>query len=523
MHVRVGWFVAFVVAAVTASGAVGAAPGSGATPLAPSPVKPTVQPTVQSPSGPSPLNVGPLPGFVVQLSTNLSPPHTRASSIPAIAADGDDVYVLLASLPDDWGPTFPLYVAHSANGGGSYGTPVQITSAHSFDTRRGLVAASGGVVVVTWSVDRTLYYAMSTNRGASFSAPMRIADGIAEDGDLSPIHDLAFSAGGPVVAWQRGAPGFAAVDATARVFFARLTPSGPAAQVQLGREPFATTRPKIGTDGSRVVVAWSEDQNPLYLPSIAQSADDGRTWDRLANAAEGNPNIQPLSDAEKAFLQGKFPTGGTSKPIWRSQAANIERVFVFGATTIVTVGGQGSDPMTRAIVAAGPAGLFHGQAAVLQRCAGADVPEPQPLAQRDQPVLDQYERTPLLFARTSGGVAAAWAQGYKSTVQFRSRLFVGRFDSGTALTGCNMVGENVDFRPTNLDASGASTVIAGGTGSDALFGVLAPGATSVSLRHASVVPAGLAIASTSRAVAFAFLDKVATDRTGNPRSLSLGR
>jgi hypothetical protein len=307
------------------------------------------------------------------------------------------------------------------------------------------------------------------------------------------------------------------------VFFARLTPSGPAAQVQLGREPFATTRPKIGTDGSRVVVAWSEDQNPLYLPSIAQSADDGRTWDRLASAAEGDPQIQPLSDSERAFLQGKYPTSGASKPIWRSQAANIERVYVFGATTIVTVGPQGPDPTTRAIVAAGPTGLFHGPAAVLQRCAGADVAEPQPLAQRGEPVLDGYERTPLLFARTSGAIVAAWAQGYKSTTQFRSRLFAARFDGGTVLGACSMVGENLDFRPTLLDPSGASAVIAGGTGSDALFGVFAPGVTSLSLRHAAAVPAGLGIASTPRAIAFGFLDRLGSDRTGNPRALGVAR
>src|SRR5262249_4476139 len=159
---------------------------------------------------------------------------------------------------------------------------------------------------------------------------------------------------------------------------------GATAQVQLSREPFGALHPRVGADKSRIVVAFAEDQNPVFLLSIAESSDDGKTWNQLANAAEGNPGLT-LSDAERAAL--RFPAHGTSKPIWKFMTPFIGRPYVFGSTTIVALPDQPSRPDDRAIVAADPGvGLFRGRSAALRRCPDAAAVEPQPLAPREQPV-----------------------------------------------------------------------------------------------------------------------------------------
>jgi hypothetical protein len=152
-----------VMFALVAGGAVGSA-HAGPTLVAPAPTLRPVNPvgTVVS---------KPLPPQHAMLVTDLSPPHTRSSLAPVLAADGDNVFALLGSLPDWQQPNYPIFVARSTDGGGTFGAPVLVTAPAHFSTRRGRIIARGGLVVMTWVTDATLYYAMSTNHGQSFSGP----------------------------------------------------------------------------------------------------------------------------------------------------------------------------------------------------------------------------------------------------------------------------------------------------------------------------------------------------------------
>lgn len=460
---------------------------------------------------------------VAQLSVSLAPAKTRASNQPLFAVDGNDVYALLGSLPDWNVPGYPIYVAHSTDGGASFAPAVKVIEPAHFSTRRGAIAAKNGVVVVSWVTEAAVSYAISTNKGASFSAPVRLAAGVSVGGYGVPIMDIAFTTTGPVAVWQTGSPVPQQTDSTARVHFGRLTPTGVVGQIQVNREPYAAVSPSLGVDGSHVVVSFVEDQNPMYFLSIAESLDEGKSWSQIANAAEGNPGTA-LSDSERAAA--RFPSSGMSKPIYKlTSAPSIERTYVFGATTIVTIPYQGSDPETRAVVAADPnVGLFHGRSAPLHRCAAAMAPETQPLAPRDQPIFSGYERTSHLFTRTaSGAIVSTWTQGFKSTAEYRSRLYAARFNGSASLTDCHMMGENADFRPVVLAASGETITVGGGTAHDAALGSFTPGAASISLRHVGAGTSFLDGAGTARGLVFGWLESPQGDGKGTPRAFGVPR
>jgi hypothetical protein len=330
-----------------------------------------------------------------------------------------------------------------------------------------------------------------------------------------PEHEIAFSAGAPVVVWEK------AVAGTPRVFFARLGPTAISSRVQLGREPYPTSKPKIGADGTRIVVAYAEDQNPIYTLNIAQSSDGGTTWDRLATPAEGDGGF-PLTDAERAHL--RLPTTGSSKTIWKLYAPGIENVFVFGATTIVTLPVQGSTPQYRAIIAAAPAtGLFRGRAASLDRCADSESFGPTPLAPRGTPAFTSGERTPWLFASTPAGIESIWAQGHTSTAEFRSKVYRGRFTGAARLTDCRLVAEETDLRPVVLQPSGDGAILVAKARTDHAFGLISAAGVAAPLRRAG---AGIAYSSamvTPRTIAFTWLDAVATNATGAPKGFAVTR
>ncbi len=101
---------------------------------------------------------------------------------PNVTASGSDVYVVWSENFLSGGSYYgDILVSHSADGGATFQTPVNITNTPTTNDQLPIIASSGTNVYVFWTDDPVsgeLWYSHSTNSGATFSTPVKLSNSV---------------------------------------------------------------------------------------------------------------------------------------------------------------------------------------------------------------------------------------------------------------------------------------------------------------------------------------------------------
>ncbi|MBI1729056.1 exo-alpha-sialidase [Candidatus Acetothermia bacterium] len=183
------------------------------------------------------------------------------SLFPAIATSGQNVYVVWDD--DRAGDAEEIFFSRSTDGGVTFSDP-QNLSHNSGASRNPAVAASGDDVYVVWEDESLgsseIFYLVSRDGGATFSVPMNIS----QNAGSSTLPDLALVNGVLYVAWQ---------DETFGNSEILLSSSFDRGQSFLTARNLSQSKglswsPAIAADGTDLYVVWEEgtqDTREIYF------------------------------------------------------------------------------------------------------------------------------------------------------------------------------------------------------------------------------------------------------------------
>jgi len=202
-------------------------------------------------------------GSAIRITTN-----TGYSQRPHVAATGNYVYVVWydsTPVPGS-GSSSEIWMRVSSNNGASFGSPIRI-STNTGDSRYPSVAAVGNYVYVAWQDDTPvtgsgglpfpeIWMRASSNFGGSFGSPIRITTNIGH----SESPSIAAYGSYVYVAWQDNTqvPG-SGIEAEVwlRVSSNYGTSFGPS--VRISTNTTWSWYPSIAAFGSSVYVAWADE------------------------------------------------------------------------------------------------------------------------------------------------------------------------------------------------------------------------------------------------------------------------
>jgi hypothetical protein len=283
---------------------------------------------------------------------NLSGFSSPDSDYPRIAVDGNKIYVVWIDyvLNSSGVANREVMLSSSNDGGGSFGTPFNVSNEPNCDSMNADVAASNGKVYVAWEE-----YACS-------NAGVYLATGSSQDGFTTnqvptPISanmytpvvaaadNVVYVVSNPLIGNKRGIHYSRSLDDGATFDLAGiLSLPGAAAAEQL--------MPSVAASGDRVYVAWEELGTSLYDVYVAMGSKQGAqlTIQRAPNYhGEGSfPSVSATAgQASVAWFDGKGH-------LWYWMLADPVQAGIAPAMVYSTTAGQSG----AVSVAASESGVF---------------------------------------------------------------------------------------------------------------------------------------------------------------------
>ncbi|HJU14638.1 MAG TPA: PEFG-CTERM sorting domain-containing protein [Candidatus Nitrosotalea sp.] len=216
------------------------------------------------------------------------------STIPQLVVSGNNVYL---GWVDRTAGQFGAKIAHSSDGGASFGHEVNLGSiGGAIDNIR--IAGSGGAVVAVWqsfSANKSsIAFAKSTDNGTTFGPPVQISNSTRD----SAFPQVAVSGSHVYVAWLDRTEG----DIT-NVVFAKSDDGGTTFGTPVSITSHAGTSgiPKIYADGSNVYLLWEDNGEKNFEIFLASSSNSGNTFDLPVNISNdaGNSGTPQMSVSGK--------------------------------------------------------------------------------------------------------------------------------------------------------------------------------------------------------------------------------
>ncbi len=221
-------------------------------------------------------------GSPVNLSNNAG-----ESFDPSVAISGDSIVVAW----DDATPgNFEIFLAHSADGGATFGSPVNLSN-NARNSFAPSVAVSENSVVVAWNDEtpgnQEIFLARSTNGGKTFNFPVNLSNNAGTSFDPS----VAVSGNSVVVAWNDETPG------NQEIFLARSTNGGKTFNfpINLSNNAGRSFTPSVVVSGDSVIVAWNDETPGNFEIFLVRSADGAGTFTHPVNFSNNaGTSLNPL-------------------------------------------------------------------------------------------------------------------------------------------------------------------------------------------------------------------------------------
>lgn len=213
-------------------------------------------------------------GSAIRISTN-----TGKSEYASVAASGSYAYVAW----DDNTPVtgsggkYEIWMRVSSNNGASFGSAMRLTT-NTYDSNFPSVAASGSYVYVAWhdytpvtgsGTQPEIWMRASSNNGGSFGSPIRISTNTG----ISLCPSVAASANNVYVAWEDSTIG--SLEIWMRVSSNNGASFGSA--IRLTTNTGMSVYPSVAAVGSYVYVGWQDDT------SVTGSGTRPEIWLRVGS------------------------------------------------------------------------------------------------------------------------------------------------------------------------------------------------------------------------------------------------
>jgi hypothetical protein len=213
-------------------------------------------------------------GSAIRITTN-----TGESQRPCVGASGTYVYVAW----DDNTPVtgsggkYEIWMRVSSNNGASFGSAMRLTT-NTYDSAFPSVAASGSYVYVAWhdytpvtgsGTQPEIWMRASSNNGGSFGSPIRISTNTG----ISLCPSVAASANNVYVAWEDSTIG--SLEIWMRVSSNNGASFGSA--IRLTTNTGMSVYPSVAAVGSYVYVGWQDDT------SVTGSGTRPEIWLRVGS------------------------------------------------------------------------------------------------------------------------------------------------------------------------------------------------------------------------------------------------
>ena len=256
------------------------------------------------------LNIG-----AVFAPSSLAPKNVSlnagASRFPDIAVSGCYVYAVWEDYTVN--PSFPaVLLARSADRGVTYGAAITIGSDPG-GSQGPQVAVSGSNVYVIWirPFDGEIVLKASHDHGLSFGSTVNVSNSF--DSSANPV--IAASGQNIYVAWRESVWG-----GNTEIMYARSTTAGNtfSVPVNLSNTPLSSATPAIAAEGSKVYLAWEDDQPNA---EIAFRASDNF-------GASFAPTVNLSNDAGASFLPSIATSGNLAYVVWTDSLAGTTEVLL---------------------------------------------------------------------------------------------------------------------------------------------------------------------------------------------------
>ena len=274
-----------------------------------------------------------------------------SSVISAIAASGDNVYVVWEDGPNE---NRDIFYKRSIDEGGIFGVTINLSDNTRIDSNPA-IAAIGNNVYVIWEGTapggNEIFYRRSTDGGASFTEPTK---NLSNTPGESSFPRIAVSGNNVHVVWIDQTPG------NSDIFYTRSTNSGSSFPdlKNLSDNSGGSELPAIASTGNNVYVVWHDgtlgNSEILYRRSI----NNGDTFPNIIKNLSGNAGIS-RSPAITAFGYNVHVVWEDNQSTSGPTITDIlHRRSIDGGGTFPNVirnlsGGSGDDSDNPAIVAAG--------------------------------------------------------------------------------------------------------------------------------------------------------------------------
>lgn len=240
-------------------------------------------------------------GSVVNLSNN--PQSTSLN--PHIASNGKNVYIVWQD--DDAPSNFDIFYKKSSNDGNSFGSVVNLSQdeAGSSNPR---VAAEGNNVYVAWDNNTPsktdISFKKSSNGGNSFEKSKNLSN----NKGLSLHPDISVDKTNVIVSWEDNSMG--QYDIIAKESNDNGNNFG--SEINISKDKQNSFHPSTDIQGNKTNVAWQGVSSGKSNVIIAQSSDNGKSFDQKTEIKDsdksGNPNI--VSTNKSTYIVWRDGTPG---------------------------------------------------------------------------------------------------------------------------------------------------------------------------------------------------------------------
>jgi len=269
-------------------------------------------------------------GSPIRISTN-----AYYSGYPSVSASGSYVYVAwMDSTPVSGSGSQPeIWIRVSSNNGGSFGSPIRI-STNAYESSYPSVSASGTYVYVAWQ-DTTpvsgsgsapeVWLRVSSNNGGSFGSAIRISTNTYASG----LPSVSASGTYVYVAWQDTTP-VSGSGGNYEIWMRLSSNSGTSfgSPIRISTNTYDSVNPSVAASGSYVYVAW-QDKTPVsgsgseYEIWLLVSSNNGASFGSAIRMSTNtyrsdNPSVVAFGSYVYVAWQDKTPVSGsgTLPEIW---------------------------------------------------------------------------------------------------------------------------------------------------------------------------------------------------------------
>ena len=229
---------------------------------------------------------------------------TDITSSPAIATEGNNVYVTWNDGSTSTTGITNIFLVVSNNNGQTFSAPINLSNVtnNSINTLNSEITTSDNNVYVLWEGDRAgqnqdIFFTASNNNGQTFSNPMNISKSggvtFSSDGSVPTEERSIVTQGNNVyIIWKHEISGI--FD----IFFAVSNNNGQTFSnpINVSNNIGNSNDPKIDIKGNNVYIIWRDNTSSNYEILFAVSNNNGQTFTAPINLSNNigfseNPNI----------------------------------------------------------------------------------------------------------------------------------------------------------------------------------------------------------------------------------------